>query len=452
VNSTTVNVSVDLSGASLGAPVRARLFPEFGSGSLTFTLAANGPIYSGTLTVTEPALTGQLQVWVDEVFSEQNPRRETIVAYSIGGNPGSFRAGGGSFRAGGGSFRAGGGSFRAGGGSFRAGGAPLISPDGQMIFFTENPIIFQEGQFFTVQGMAALPSLPPGRVVIGTGYRLIATPGTPVLTGSVSIQYLSNDVTVAGANEDGLSIYFYNGTIWQELPTTRSTYFNLATAPSQGVGVYALMASVQVPLYAPGWNLFAYPLLQSQAVTQALASINGYYSHVYGYYAEDTADPWKLYWVNAPITLPVVNDLLTLDFGRGYWISTTQAITIYLNPTPSALAPETTLALPASPPDTFFGAVMGDVDFTPVAGQIVQAYVSGALCGQGQTQALNGQVVYVIDVLAKDGAHPDCGQMGRWVTFTVDGRRMNAALWDNALPTELTLAPAKMVYLPVVRR
>ena len=98
----------------------------------------------------------------------------------------------------------------------RAGGAPIVSPDGQMIFFTENPIAFQEGQFFTVQGMAGLPPTSPGRTVIGQGYRLIATPGTPLPEGSVSIQYLSNDVLVAGVDENRLSIYYYTDTTWIE--------------------------------------------------------------------------------------------------------------------------------------------------------------------------------------------------------------------------------------------
>ena len=116
-----------------------------------------------------------------------------------------------------------------------------------MIFFTLNPIVFQEGQFYTIQGMAALPPLPTSKTVIGQGYKLVATAGTPVISGSVSFQYLGNDVLVAGADENSLTIHFWDGAGWHAIPTVRNTYYNLASAPSQGVGIYALMAGVTTP-------------------------------------------------------------------------------------------------------------------------------------------------------------------------------------------------------------
>lgn len=36
-----------------------------------------------------------------------------------------------------------------------------------MIFFTENPIVFEEGEFYTIQTMPGLPLLPPGRSLVG---------------------------------------------------------------------------------------------------------------------------------------------------------------------------------------------------------------------------------------------------------------------------------------------
>jgi hypothetical protein len=292
VNSTTLDVRVESVPFSL--TLQARLYPEYGAGTDVIALSQAGTVYSGTFILAYPALSGHVQVWVEETATEENPRRETIVAYSINGNPGFTRGGGGFTRGGGGFTRGGGGFTRGGGGFTRGGGAPLMSPDGQMIFFTENPLVFEVGQFYTIQGMAGLPPTPPGRTVIGQGYRLAATEGTPVVTGSVSIQYLSNDVLVAGADENGLAIYFHDGSAWQELPTVRNLYFNLVTAPSQGVGVYALMSSRRVALRAAGWNLFAYPLQTTQPVSDALRSIDGYYRTVYGYRAEDAADPWEV--------------------------------------------------------------------------------------------------------------------------------------------------------------
>ena len=68
-----------------------------------------------------------------------------------------------------------------------------------------------------------------------------------MITGSVSFQYLGNDVLVAGADENQLTIHFWNGQIWQALPTMRNAYFNLASAPSHGAGIYALLAGTTTP-------------------------------------------------------------------------------------------------------------------------------------------------------------------------------------------------------------
>jgi len=317
-----------------------------------------------------------------------------------------------------------------------------------MIFFTENPLVFQEGQFYTIQGMAGLPPLPAGRTVIGQGYSLVATPGTPVLTGSVSIQYLSNDVLNAGASEEQLTLYYYTGTTWSALPTVRDTYFNLATAPSQGVGVYALMASEQVPLYGAGWNLIAYPVQETRLVTEALLSISGSYTTVYGYVVTDMLDPWKMYSVTAP---DWANDLRVLEYGHGYWIHARQAITLYLSPSAQAIGD---LGLPATPPDTYYGVVQSGEAFTPRAGMVVEAWINGALCGRGVTQDYAGQIVYVVDVSAEDGAvYAGCGQAGRRVTFYVGGRTMSTqGVWDNSQLDELALRPAWSLYLPVIQR
>jgi hypothetical protein len=43
--------------------------------------------------------------------------------------------------------------------------------------------------------------LPEGKKGIGQGYNLFATPGAPVLTGSISFQYPGNDVLLEGESE-----------------------------------------------------------------------------------------------------------------------------------------------------------------------------------------------------------------------------------------------------------
>ena len=333
----------------------------------------------------------------------------------------------------------------------RGAGAPIVSPDGQMIFFTENPIDFTAGTFFTIQGMAGLPPLPPGRTLVGQGYNLVASPGFPLPAGSVSIQYLSNDVLVAGASEEDLTLYFWDGDSWTGLDAVLDTYFNLASAPSQGEGVYALMASIKIPLYGPGWNMFAYAAKETRPVTAALLSIQGFYTTVYGYEPTDTTDPWKVYDTGVPT---YVNDLHVLEFGKGYWINVSQSITLHLASGVSTMAAEPTLPLL---PATFYGAVLAGSGFAPAPGMEVTAWIDGHLCGQAQTVAVGGQVVYAINVLAEGDGEGDrgtavgCGAPGREVTFQVDSQSMaSRAAWDISQLWEVTLQPRWGVYLPFI--
>ncbi len=61
----------------------------------------------------------------------------------------------------------------------------------------------------------------------------------------------------------------------------------MASTPTQGPGVYALMSSIEITIDGPGWNLFAYPVAANRPVTDALISITGYYTTVYGYKPAD---------------------------------------------------------------------------------------------------------------------------------------------------------------------
>ncbi len=425
--------------------LQARLYPEYGFGSQVIALSPVGGVYSGTFALPQPVLAGHVQVWADETATEFDPRRELIVAYAIGGNPGR-----GPFDRGSGPFDRGSGPFDRGSGPFdRGSGAPIVSPDGQMIFFTENPILFQDGELYAVQSIANLPPLPPGRTAIGPGYSLVASPNvTRVLTGSISFQYLGSDVLLAGVDEASLSIYFWNGSVWRALDTVHNPYFNLASAPSQGVGVYALVSSIQIPLTAPGWNLFAYPAA-ARPVTEALLSISGYYTTVYGHVPTDTLTPWRMYDVTAP---PYANDLSALEHNKAYWINVSQAITLYLQGGPAS-ALDVSSALP-SPPATFYGAVLPGDGFTPAAGLAVTAWINGVQCGQGRTLEYGGQVMYVVHVLADGpGGVPGCGAPDRTVNFRVGSQSMaTTAVWDirQVWKLALSLTAQNQVYLPVV--
>lgn len=324
-----------------------------------------------------------------------------------------------------------------------------------MIFFTENPIVFNVGEFYAIQTMAGLPSLPPGRTLISQGYNMVASSNfTREITGSISIQYLGSDVLAAGANEDDLTLYYRGDDDWVALDTVLDTYFNMASAPSQGTGVYALMASVKIPLYGPGWNLVSYPVRGARAITEALESISGTYAIVYGYVATGTvgpgSDPWRVYGTDVP---SYVNRLHELQFGQGYWISATETVTWYIGGESEALAASDVQNM-QSPPATYYGSVLAGQGITPTTGMTVTAWVNSKPCGQGQTMEMGGEVVYSIHVFADGpGGAAGCGEPGERVAFWVGGQAMSpTAVWDNNRLWELALRPAWQAYLPLVLR
>ena len=447
VNTTTLNITLSNVGNLGPTTVQARLFPKYQDGLPPITLTWNETAYAGTFNLAEATLEGMLQVWVNEAASEEDPRRETILPFSVGGNPGYLRAsggGGGYLRASGG----GGGYLRAsgGGGGFqRAGNAPLMSPDGSLIFFTDAATVFPTGTLFTIQSMAGVPVLPAGRQMIGQAYQIIASPDVVLPDGSISVQYLGNDVTVAGADESDLRLYYYNGTGWLELATILDTYYNMVSAPSQGTGIYALLASVRIPLYGPGWNMFAFPLREAQPLTTALASIEGFYTTLYGFDPTLPVDErWLVYDTSHA---PIFNTLLSLEFGKGYWINASESLTLFLSPQAqdAPLAPD----IPA-PPALFYGVLLPKPGFTPQAGMLVQAYANGLPCGQDVAEAYQGQVVYSV-IAWNDNA---CALAGAEMTFTVNGQAMRqAALWDNSASQRLDLYGGDwQIFLPVTNR
>ncbi len=438
VTSQTLVLSV--TNATLLEPMglSARLFIEGSeaAAAISMTLMPDGT-YSATFHTDIPALEGKVQVYVNETGTEDNPRREAMTPFAVGGNPGYSRIGGGGY------------SRIGGGASARSGNAPLLSPDGSLIYFTRNEITFTVGTLFTVQSMSGLPDIPSGRTLVGQAYRILASPGATLPDGSISLQYYQTDVTNSGLTETDLQLYYYDGAAWQALETIVDSYYNLASSPSSGPGIYALLASIRLPLEGPGWNLVAYPLRETRPVTEALASIDGFYARVYGYDASDTLDPWKLYDVNVPSW---VNDLYDLQFGSGYWISATQPVTAYFGGLWSN-APQSSLSL-GLPPATFYGRLLGTQTFRPQPGSIVEAWIDGRLCGQGTARQVGGEIVYAVDVLAAEGSTSGCGAPGRQVSFQVDGQTLPlSAAWTDARAQRLDLWLGLLrLFLPLVNR
>jgi hypothetical protein len=215
------------------------------------------------------------------------------------------------------------------------------------------------------------------------------------------------------------------------------------------------MSSFNIPLYGPGWNLFAYPVQATRPVSEALLSISGYYTTVYGYVFTDTVDPWRIYDVTLP---PQLNDLAVLEFGQGYWINVADDLILRLkgSGTTLALAAPDRLESFGSPPATYYGQVLSGGAFVPTPGMVVVVYVDGTACGQGVTQLVSGQLMYLVKSWAEGpGSNNGCGTSDRTVTFTVNGQAMfQSALWDNGNVHLLNLAPGAVtnLYLPIIRR
>lgn len=227
-------VSILVQQVTAGAIVRARLYPEHDAAPTTIldlTLGADG--WSGVFTV--PGLTPSafVQVWIEEPADEENPRREAIVDYGIGGGavPGPKQ---------------------------KIGFAPVTSSDGKAFFLLPASLSLTADQFVAIQSMAGTLPLPPATRIFGQAYRLLSLPPSLVAQGSINI-YLANGspglVTAAhSAAQESRALYFWHGGSWERLPTTFSTTDAgevLASAESRGVGVYAVLIESSNRLYLP---------------------------------------------------------------------------------------------------------------------------------------------------------------------------------------------------------
>ncbi|MCP4117408.1 MAG: hypothetical protein GY737_18845, partial [Desulfobacteraceae bacterium] len=92
-----------------------------------------------------------------------------------------------------------------------------------------------------------------------------------------------------------------------------------------------------------GWNLIGFPAGQPRHPHAALASIAGKWQRVFGYDASDPGDTWEFF---DPAIPDWANDLRMMHPGRGYWVLTTEAVTLEIR----NQGPPPTVAI-ASPAD-----------------------------------------------------------------------------------------------------
>ncbi|MBW7883238.1 MAG: DNRLRE domain-containing protein [Caldilineaceae bacterium] len=216
------------------AVMKARLFPEHDTALGEVVLARDGDLWSGVFNLPVPVPPAYLQLWVEELPSAPATRRETIVDRGTGGS-GAF------------------------GPARLHSGVLVVSSDGNASYQSGTPIFLEPGQSIAWQSMPGTPQLPPGTLISGQSYRLDANPASLVAGGTVSIQYEDEFglVQAAGVAAATPAIHFWDGVQWTPLATTITTPTNatdgvqLATAPSAGVGVYAVLLAQENRTYLP---------------------------------------------------------------------------------------------------------------------------------------------------------------------------------------------------------
>lgn len=412
--SSPTSYAISVARLPAGLSLKARLYSSEGSPSPVVTLTRSGAVYSGTANPGGPILSGYLHVWEDS-----GARREAVTDYALGGNP----------------------APPAKPPKRKGRNAPALSPDGQVVLFSDN-LTFNDGAYFAIQSLTNLPlAAPAWTVPVGFGYRLLASANAPSLTGtSLNMSYLESDV-VPGT-EGGIGMYYLpdGGTAWQRLTTRLDPRVNEVSAAALGPGTYVLMSSAGL---RAGWNLLSYPWpTPTIAITEGMKLVGGTgkFTTVYGYDPSDAADPWEVYDIGVPA---FVNDLSLLRYGRGYWVrASTGAAAI--------VADDAALAQAVSPerPATLYGTVAGGT-----AGRPVEARIGSTVCATTTTRSAGGSVVFVFDVPAA-GERAGCGVSGAVVTVRVNGALFGATTWEAERPKEVRLGDTanRSIYLPLIRR
>ncbi|MBN1658469.1 MAG: VCBS repeat-containing protein [Anaerolineae bacterium] len=449
ITSRTLAVTATLAVAETG--LNLQVLPTYGGLTATEPISAPwklmtavGPTptltFTASIILAEPCFELMVRVWVPG----SRPPREALSPLYVSPPWGPDSPGVGGLNV-----------PRAWGANKRQLGAPVASGDGGVTIWNVTDIFADTGTA-SLQAVHNLPGLAPWLAPVGPGYRFAA--GDEPFPRAIAFNYLERNAP-AGF-EEALYVYYSpdDGANWQRLPTTRDTNHNQASAvmpdspdTGYGEGLYALACTIDMPQFQPGWNLFGYPLQGSRSITEALASLDGFYTTVYDWQGTGPAcyDCWHVYDATWD---PAYNTVDTLAFGETYWIRVTEGITLSLRPVVDrAMAPQGSLLIP---PATFYGPVAAGAGFTPAVGMVVTATVGNRVCGLGETLALDGQVVYRVSVLADEpGYAAGCGRPGSAVRFAIGGQPMACAgRWDNDAVQEHPLGVTCGTYLPVVTR
>ena len=121
-------------------------------------------------------------------------------------------------------------------------------------FKLDGDLELKDGESIAWQSMPGTPRLPVDKRITGQSYRLTAYPESLVNSGTVEIEFEGLPDTLSRSARS-LSmgqaaepvVHFYDGKSWVPLPTTigqpstTQDGVQIASAPSMGVGVYAVL-------------------------------------------------------------------------------------------------------------------------------------------------------------------------------------------------------------------
>ncbi len=413
---TSVTQIITVTAFNVTTPViYAQLYSQDGTAPalITFTQTIPGTFVGGYANLPEPVFEGYLHVWWGD------PSQEIITEFSIGGDPGPRRSGG-------------------------SGLAPVLSPDGNVILYSEG-LTFANGEFYTLQAATVLPEQVPWATVIGKGYYLSGSQNAPPLANThTSLRFGYAENAVPPLEEPFITVYFYNGQDWLPLETYVDQEQNSAVAEITEPGLYVLMSSLEQTLYGPGWNTIMYPILEPRPVAEVMASIEGKYTRVCQHVPSDLTDPWKCFNAGAP---DWVNDLDQMSFGS-YWVYVNLPGEVTLRLRGNSVSVEDPSQLPKTPngfipPATYYGAILPGGGFIPTEDMQIQAWVNGHLCGENLTFASGNEILYVLEVSSfGPGALAGCGIPDAPIQFKVAGQNMSPiTLWDNTQAWPFSLQP-----------
>ncbi|MCI0397129.1 MAG: DUF6531 domain-containing protein [Chloroflexi bacterium] len=177
------------------------------------------------------------------------------------------------------------------------------------------------------------PGFPLGEITLIPDWNLVSLPTRPPDTDPAAVL-----APIAG---DYNVVFAYDGCNpadpWQVYDPAAPPVTNNLAAIDHKIGLWLqATTATTLPLagsvpptttieLCTGWNLIGMPTEQPRPVRNALFSIEGQYSLVFGYNPADAADPWEIYDVSAP---GWANDLQVMQPGRGYWVLATENTTL----------------------------------------------------------------------------------------------------------------------------